>query len=494
MSSRPADISINSNTDVEKVSFEKQHVRADSYSSSVESISGNSALLWKIDRTILPILTLLYLISFLDRSNIGNARLENLTTDLHIGNNAYLWTLTIYFFGYVIFEVPSNIILKRFSPRIWLPTLMIIWGIVSIAMGLVHNFQGLLAARFFLGISEAGLFPGVVWYMSMWYPRSLQHYRISLFFSAASLSGAFGGILAFAIGKMKGVGGKAGWAWIFIIEGLFTVVVALAAFFLIHDFPAKAKFLNESERRIWVDILRKSGDAADEEPFTWGNVANALTDFSVWLYAGLFVGMSLPLYTLSLFLPTIIKNMGFTAAQAQLLTVPPYALAFITTVTASHLSFKVNARSPFIILACFVASIGYIVLLTDHKTRAQYAGVMIAAAGIYPATALVLSWPANNISGQTKRAVGCALQISVGISGGAVVGSQMYRPKQSPRYPLGHGMAMGFLALTIAIASLQALILSRRNKAKKVARDAQTETVVEAPGIGDRSIYWKYVL
>ena len=444
-------------------------------------------LVWKIDRTILPIVTLLYLISFLDRSNIGNARIEGLTTDLHISPDEYLWTLTIFFFGYVLTEVPSNIVLKRVHPRIWLPTLMILWGICGVTLGLVHNYAGLLIGRFFLGITEAGLFPGVVWYMSMWYPRAQQHYRIALFFSAAALAGAFGGVLAFGLGKMKGVGGKPGWAWIFIIEGLLTIVVAVAAIFLIHDFPEKAKFLSARERDVWLSKLRRSGDALDFEPFTWTNVKNTYKDVTVWLYSFLWVGMSLPLYTLSLFLPTIIKNMGYTAAQAQLLTVPPYALAFITTITAAHLSFTLNKRGPYIIVGNFISLIGYIVLLSTTRTAAQYAGVMLAAAGIYPSSALVLAWPVNNLSGQTKRAVGCATQISVGILLGAVIGSQMYRPKQSPKFQLGHGMAIGYLFLNTAVTLILMYILNRRN----VAREGQKDTLSQT---GDQSVNWRYIL
>lgn len=470
-------------------------------------------LVRKIDRNVLPILGLLYLLSFLDRSNIGNAKLDGLTTDLHISNDNYLWTLTIYFFGYVLFEVPSNIVLKRVPPHIWLPTLMICWGVVGVTMGLVHDFAGLLITRFFLGVTEAGMFPGAVYLMSMWYTRPEQHYRISLFFSAAALSGAFGGVLAYGIGKMAGVGGKAGWSWIFIIESLLTIVVAVLSFFLINDYPTDATFLDEDERRLCLARLKASGDAADIEPFSWVNVANALTDVSVWLYASLFVGMSLPLYTLSLFLPTIIKNLGYSNAAAQLLTVPPYALAFLTTLAAAHFSSVVRRRAPFILAGCGLAAIGYIVLLSSAETGAQYAGVMVAAAGIYPACAIVLSWPANNVSGQTKRAVACALQISIGILGGAVVGSQMYRPAQSPHYRLGHGMAIGWLAIAATGASLQWLLLARRNREKAVAREARavnrldherlahekqaghdSVASVQGDGLGDRSIDWIYQL
>lgn len=145
--------------------------------------------------------------------------MEGLTKSLNITGNQYLLTLTIYFIGYVLFEVPCNIILKRTTPKIWLPTLMLLWGIVATLMGVCNNYAGFLAARFFLGVTESGLFPGVVFYLSMWYKRTETHYRVALFFSAASLAGAFGGILAYGIGFMSGVGGLKGWKWIFIIVG-----------------------------------------------------------------------------------------------------------------------------------------------------------------------------------------------------------------------------------------------------------------------------------
>lgn len=172
------------------------------------------ALLRKLDSRLLPPLTILYLLSFLDRSNgqyhpqtiysqltltnitVGNAKLEGMTEDLNITGNEYLTGLTLYFVGYVLFEVPCNIILKKTTPRIWLPTLSLAWGVVATLLGVVQNYDGYLSSRFFLGVAESGLFPGVVFYLSMWYKRNEQHYRVALFFSAASLAGAFGGILA----------------------------------------------------------------------------------------------------------------------------------------------------------------------------------------------------------------------------------------------------------------------------------------------------------
>lgn len=148
-----------------------------------------------------------------------------------IAGDQYLTGLTLYFIGYVLFEIPCNIILKKTTPRIWLPTLTLVWGIVATLLGVVENYAGYLTSRTALGIAESGLFPGVVFYLSMWYKRNEQHYRVALFFSAASLAGAFGGILAWGIAHMHGVGGYNGWRWIFIL------VCCLYLYLYLYEYP-----------------------------------------------------------------------------------------------------------------------------------------------------------------------------------------------------------------------------------------------------------------
>ncbi|KAH9832213.1 major facilitator superfamily domain-containing protein [Rhodofomes roseus] len=451
-------------------------------------------LVRKLDARLLPILTILYLLSFLDRSNIGNAKLDGLTTDLKMTQADYLNALTLYFLGYVLFEIPSNIVLKRLTPRLWLPTLMVVWGIVSTLMGLVHNYAGLLAVRFFLGATEAGLFPGVVYYLSCWYKRKEQHFRISIFFSAASLAGAFGGALAYAIGKMDGIGHKSGWSWIFIIEGLLTIVIALLSYALVHNYPDTVSFLTPEEKTLLHDRLRADSDALSGETFRWHYVRKAFEDVTVWLYCLCFVGCSLPLYTLSLFLPTIIADLGYAAAEAQLLTVPPYFVATVLTFATAWGSHYINRRAPFIIAGAILAIIGYIILIASATTGVQYFATFLCAGGIYPATAITLSWPANNVSGQLKRAVACALQISVGNGLGAIVGTQLYR--YGPRFYLGHGFAIGYLVLVSAAAALNWLVLARRNREKE--RLLQSGEVSEKDDqesrlrLGDEHPLWKF--
>ncbi|KAF2118298.1 MFS transporter [Lophiotrema nucula] len=444
-----------------------------STSSELEALASGSVnekkLLRKLDTRLLPAVSILYLLSFLDRSNVANARLEGLTTDLKMTGNQYLTGLTLYFLGYVLFEIPCNIILKRTTPKFWLPTLTIAWGVVATLMGVTQNLSGFFAVRFFLGVTESGLFPGVVYYLSMWYKRSERQYRISLFFSCASLAGAFGGILAYGISQMRNVGGYHGWRWIFILEGLATIVIAALAYLFISNYPTAVNWLSDDEKSYIQARLRADSDSTNDEQFSWAEVWVACKDIKCWLYGFGFHTMSLPLYTLSLFLPTIIKDMGYTAAQSQLLTIPPYALATIFTVFCAWYSEKLGRRAPFILFTSSLAIIGYIILLANEnptkKPGVSYLGTFFAAVGIYPSVALVLSWPANNVSGQTKRATANAMQISIG-NLGAVIGTQLYRPNTAPRYVLGHSFALGYLAMNLVVVSLLWWILKRENTRK----------------------------
>ncbi|KAF8147333.1 major facilitator superfamily domain-containing protein [Mycena galopus ATCC 62051] len=460
------------------------------------------ALVRKIDFRLIPILTLLYLMSFLDRTNIGNAKLLGLTTDLHVAAPQYNTALALYFVAYILFEVPANIILKRFNPQIWLPTLTLVWGIASTCQGLVKNQAGLFGIRFLLGVAEAGLFPGVIYLFSVYYRRHERSWRVAIFFGGAALAGAFGGILAYLIGKMDGVGGRTGWEWIFILEGIITVAVSLLAYFVVPTWAHQATFLTETERARLLARLKYDSDAAREEKFEWFFVFQAFTDHLVWAYALLFHGFAFVLYSLSLFLPTIIAGLGFSSWQAQLLTVPPNALAAVSIWFTVWLSSRYDARAPFIIGSAFVAIIGYIVLLAGPTSGAQYVGVHLAAAGVYTGNALLLSWPGENVSGQTKRAIAVAMQITIGDIG-AIAGVLIYRPEfAAHRFRKPHIIAIGYLLFAAAVATYLWVYMSRENKRRELLaadhdekRSLDTaEDEVLQQRLGDRSILYRYVI
>ncbi|KAI1310479.1 major facilitator superfamily domain-containing protein [Xylaria venustula] len=462
-------------------------------------------ILRKMDIRLIPVLALLYLLSFLDRGNIGNAKIEGLQEDLHMTDDQYNLCLTVFFFAYAAFEVPSNLLLKRLRPSRWLPTIMVAWGTILTLMGIVQNFKGLLSTRLFLGVAEAGLYPGCAYYLTMWYCRREIQLRQAMFFSAASIAGAFSGLLAYAIAKLDGLGGLEGWRWIFILEGIATVLIAVAAFFLLYDFPETATFLTEEERAFVIFRLKYQGHSEDTEEncvqvsqaeeFEWKYVWAAFKDWQIWVNIFVYWGIVCPLYGISLFLPTIIKNLGYVSSTAQLLTVPIYVVAAILAVVVAYLSDRVGKRSPFILTCLCVIIVGYILCISTSTPGVVYAGVFIIAAGIYPGFAGNIAWLSNNLSGSYKRSAGMAIQIGAGNLGGAFA-SNFYRQRDSPRYILGHALELAFasVGLIAAIILLVAYMRINRKRARIVREGGHNEfTPEELSAQGDRAATFRYV-
>ncbi|EEU41890.1 uncharacterized protein NECHADRAFT_64202 [Fusarium vanettenii 77-13-4] len=465
-------------------------------------------ILRKMDLRLIPMLALLYLLSFLDRGNIGNAKIEGLQEDLNMTPDQYNWCLTVFFFTYAAFEVPSNLLLKKLRPSVWLPTIMVAWGIVMTLMGIVKNYHGLLIARIFLGLTEAGLFPGVAYYLTMWYCRHEIQFRQALFFSAASIAGAFSGLLAFAIAKMDGVGGLEGWRWIFILEGIVTVIVAICAFWALYDFPETAKFLTEEERAFVVFRLKYQGQrqatseeegthtqVAQADEFRWEYVWSAFKDWQIWVNIFVYWGIVCPLYGISLFLPTIIRNLGYTSSHSQLMTVPIYITAAIIAVIVAWTSDRVGKRSPFIVVFLCIMIVGFSMCISTSNPKVVYGGVFIAACAIYPAFPGVITWLSNNLAGSYKRSVGMAIQIGVGNLGGAMA-SNFYRQKDGPRYILGHGLELGFISAGIIAALILIVSYDRINKSRerKMAQGEHNQySPEELSAKGDKALTWRYM-
>jgi len=391
----------------------------------------DKALLWKLDIALIPWLSFLYLISFLDRTNIGNAKVvsslarrvrqptfadiiskDGLTNDLKMTNGQYNASLSIFFVSYALFEPLTNILLKRLRPSIFLPLTMLSWGIVMVCMGLVHNFAGLATARWFLGMTEAGLFPGVNYYLSCWYKRSEFGIRAAIFFSAAALAGSFGGLLAAGIAKMNGIGGKHGWAWIFILEGLATIVVGIVSYWMVHDFPDEATFLSEDDRRRVLRRLKEDKQSsAQHEDFKMEYFWASVKDWKTWCFAIIYMGCDGALYAFSLFLPTIIRGLGYSSTRANLLSVPPYAAAAIMTIFIGWLADRTKQRGLCNIGVSFLGIIGFSMLLGSGNPGVQYAGTFLGALGIYPCVANTISWASNNVEGVYKRGVTLGVSI-----------------------------------------------------------------------------------
>ncbi|CCH44318.1 putative membrane protein [Wickerhamomyces ciferrii] len=476
------DISDNSNTSIQNNQDETKF-EDDDFSDLDES-----KILRKMDWNILPLASALYLLAFLDRGNIGNAKIEGLIEDLDLSPDQYNLCLTIFFITYSLFEVPSNMLFKKIGkPRIFLGSIMISWGIVMTLMGIVQNFQGLFATRLFLGITEAGLFPAISFQLSMFYCKGEMQLRQAIFYGAASVAGAFSGILAFGIAHMSGVGGYRGWRWIFILEGLLTIVVAAIALFTFPDFPEKVKFLNEREKKfvLWrlsndnntvkdnnEDLqtrkpnFNKFNDSNDYN--LWKNLKIAFMDFQIYLHLLLYYGIISPTYGISLFLPTVVKALGYSTAHAQLMTVPIYVTASISSVIQAFFADKLGKRSPFIMINLILVIVGFTMAIVGEETgkpKVIYGGVYVAILGLYSAFPGILAWLSNNLANSKKRAIGVAIHIGIGNFGGAFA-SNFYK---GTNYTLGHSLELGFAIM--GLISCSCLIISYNYINKKRLKD-----------------------
>jgi MFS family permease len=455
-------------------------------------------LLRKLDFKLIPWLSFLYLVSFLDRTNIGNAKLDGLQEDLGMSNIQYNLTLTIFFISYSVFEPLTNVLLKKLRPSVFLPIIMIWWGICMATMGLVHNFSGLMCARWWLGVAEAGLFPGVNYYLSCWYKRSEFGIRAAIFFSAAALAGSFGGLLAAAIARMDGIGGKPGWAWIFLLEGIATIFVGIASYWMVYDFPDRATFLTPDDRARVIRRLRADKQSsAEHEEFKMSYFWASVKDWKTWAFAIIYMGADGALYAFSLFLPSIVRQMGYTSTTANLLSVPPYAAAAIVTVFIGWLADRTRQRGLCNIAISLSGIVGFCMLLGSDVPGVQYAGVFFGAIGIYPCIPNTISWASNNVEGVYKRGVTLGFVIGWGNLNG-VVSSNIYRGEDQPRYFLGHGVVLAYLVLFLLGGSLTTRWLLGKENKKRVSgkRDGWVEGLdeKEVEMLGDKRPDFIYTL
>ncbi|KAI0313917.1 MFS general substrate transporter [Amylostereum chailletii] len=457
-------------------------------------------VLWKLDIHVLPSLALIWLANFIDRTNVGNARIAGLEKDTHLHDNQFNIALAVFYVPYILVELPSNWALKHVQANRWLPLLIFVWGIVTTLSGLIQNFAGLIAARFFLGMCEGGILPGIVLYLSTLYkPQELQ-LRVGVFYAS--------GLLATAIIKMDGVANLVGWRWIFILEGLATCLIGLVTVAVLPAGLATASFLTDEERAFALQRFRaatrtttsapllepsrpitdlgkdgeeikiKTQDAGpraeatinqEEEQFEWREVIRGLLEIQAWLTGISYLGIIVSLYSYSLFLPTIVAELGFTGGEAQLRTVPPYIPAVVLTIVVAFLADRYKLRGTLIIILLPITIAGYILAIAATTNEVRYAAVFLIATGLYPTAPCILSILPNNTAGHYKKATCIALQLAVANTGGFVA-TFVYTNGQAPTYIKGHSIVLGFVCLAWLFMVANVLYCRSENKARSAGR------------------------
>jgi MFS family permease len=471
----------------------------------------------RIDRRLVLTLGFLYCVSLMDRTNTGITVIAGMGVDLQLIGNRYSIIVLLFFITYVLLQPPATVVLRKIGPRLFLPTITVLWGLTMMCGGFIKTWTDMIAIRLILGVFESGFFPGCAYLLSCWYPRYELQKRNAVFYLIGSMASAFSGILAYGFSQLKNHGsgpvwwgqhyyptkanpdiepgilpGIAGWRWIFILQGVVTIVLGLVAFLFIVDFPEKAnksfgfKFLNQKEVDFVVARIEKDRHDAIPEPFKLSTYLKCGADWKVWGFAALFGLTTTNTYAIAYFLPIILNDgMGFDVAASQCLIAPPYVLAAILMYGVAVLGDRLHLRSPFILMNGCLLLIGKSTICpsftgfeTDYSVPGlpllgyldnvgvRYFGVFIATSACNANVPAVLTWQANNIRGQWKRAFCSATLVGFGGIGG-IIGGTVFRSQDKPDYHPGILTCMLASALIIVITLAMDYKFYRANQRAK---------------------------
>ncbi|MET0980574.1 MAG: MFS transporter [Telluria sp.] len=373
----------------------------------------------RVSLRLIPFLFICYVAAYLDRINIGFAQLQ-MKADLGFSDAVYGLGAGIFFFGYALFEVPSNLLLERIGARKTLLRIMVLWGLTSAGMMFVTTPTQLYVARFLLGLFEAGFFPGIILYFTYWYPSGMRAKIIALFMSGMAVAGIIGGPLSgWIMNDMAGINGWAGWQWMFLIEGLPAVALGVMAWFLLEDRPGQAKWLSQREKDIIERTLQQ--DQRDLGPAHHGSLVGAMRDPKIYILAFAYFTFIAGTYVITFWLPTIVKSFGVSdPLRIGMLTAIPYIIGAIGMVVLSKHSDRTRERRWHAAGAAFLGGAGLVAatFLSDNLALALVA-LSFATIGILATMPLFWAMPTAYLSGPAA-AGGIALINSLGLIGGFV--------------------------------------------------------------------------
>ena len=379
-----------------------------------------AALYKKITWRLIPYLFLLYILAYLDRSNVGFAAVE-FQRDLHLTATVFGYGAGIYFLGQLLFDLPSNLLLQKVGPRLWIARIMITWGIIATCMIFVSGEKSFYAMRLALGISEAGFFPGIILYLTYWFPSQERAKAVARFMTATSIAGVVGAELSRVLLKLEGHFHLHGWQWLFLMEGLPTILFGISVLFLLRDHPDDAPWLTDQEKKFLDDTLerdRKEGGAEDKH-----NLLDAFKTPMVWVLAIVFLLNQLGIYSITYFMPTIFAGFLHTTALAGAEKVSrygalPYLAAAILTVLIGWSSDRTGERR-FHIAACLVlGAAGFAWAGYAHSLPASIMAFALAAIGYFSMMGPFWALPTRVLGGQAA-AGGVAIITMIGSVGAA---------------------------------------------------------------------------
>ncbi len=413
----------------------------------------------------------------------GNARLAGFERDLGLKGYDYNTVLSVFYISYIIFEIPSNMACKWIGPGWYIPAISLGFGVCSICTGFVNNIHSASGVRFLLGLFEAGMLPGIAYYMSRWYRRSELAFRLSLYIVMAPLAGAFGGLLASGILSLSHFGGLHKWRMIFAIEGIITCGLSLIAFITLTDRPATAKWLSQEEKDLAIARVKSERVAATEVldkldmPKTLRGIFSPVTMSTAFI----FLLDNITVQGVAFFAPTIVKTIypKSSVVSQQLHTVPPYVVGAFFTVLIPFLSWKFDRRTIFFIISAPLMMCGYVMFLASTNPQVRYGATFLIASGAFAFGALCNAQVAANVVSDTARSSAIGLNVMFGNIGG-LISTWSFLPFDAPNYHIGNGLNLA-TSTTLFIISILSLLWMFADNKKRQKRDIDTELTGLSP-------------
>jgi sugar phosphate permease len=384
-----------------------------------ESVVDGRALYAKISWRLIPYLFLLYIVAYLDRVNVGFAAMD-LQRDLHFSNTVYGTGAGIFFLGSMLFDLPSNLMLTRVGARVWIARIMISWGVISTCMMFMHSPTSFFVLRFLLGVSEAGFFPGMIIYLTYWFPTQERARAVARFMTATSLAGVVGGPLSSFLLKLDGVRGLAGWQWLFLSEGVPTILLGISVLFVLKDRPEKADWMRPEER-VWLagELER---DQERHGAATHHRLGDAFRLPALWILAGVYFVSQVGVYVVNLWMPLILNSFsrGAASGDASLIAryaTAPYLAAALMTVAVGWSSDRHNERRWHIAGCLTLAAVGFAWTAWAHSLVVALCAMTLAAVGLWSMMGPFWTLMTSMLSGTAAAGAVAVLQMVGGMGG-----------------------------------------------------------------------------
>ncbi|AAS52250.1 ADR330Wp [Eremothecium gossypii ATCC 10895] len=445
----------------------------------------------KMDLCLLPLMCILYFLSNLDKSNIGNAAIAGMTEDLKLVGNQYGNCVTVFFATYITFDPIGANLMNIVGAPVMMTGCIIGFGLISLCTAWVKNYWQLLLIRILLGAFEGNIYPAINMYLSVCYRREQYAIRFAWVFFAACVSSSFGGLISYGCAHIKG--SLNAWQYIYIVEGALTLAVVPFYWFGLSKNLQDSWFFNKEEREYIIRRYETMYTYNPNERFEWRQLWLAVRDVKTWISAISLFCIDLTTFGLTIFMPIIISGMGFTHIRAQLMTVPVYFFTAITFFICAYLSDKLRLRSPFIVGACVTCAIGLAIVLGSHSNAVKFFGIFVLALGIYVNASTNCLWLSGNVSNYYKRATALGINLFSGSSSGLVAG-QIFTEAEKPGYKTGLTLCMSLQIAAIFLTLLQLFCYYRLNKKKKaMLAQSDKEELKFDRSLGDENPHFLYM-